>query len=354
MLSKAKETSKNIFKREPDYIKQLDSLSNFIFLIKYDKMTYILKLWNIEADNIFLFDIKKNEELILKTDLYKKLIYIDEKEYRVENFIPNNGFTIEQFREKKNQILIIKRITHFQKLFKTSKKEDLTILKTWKKINKKLNLSLLKKYKDENKKNKVFEIINHIDKFILNDIQNYNFKDDLNFSHNDLLNGNILFNSEKKKFIFIDFEYSNYNHFLSDLYNIFIESTFTYDDNIEFGFSQNLNFLPNDDKLKEFIKLFLFFRKYGEEFYSNEDSEEDIKLVYSDERFLKFDEKIVDYYFKEFYFIATFQDLYWSIWAFYIFDRPGSNFDYYQFGLTRYNDFLRDLENLERIRKLKS
>ena len=353
MLSKAKDTSKEIFGKEPDYIKQLDSLSNFIFLIKYNEKTYVLKLWNIEADNIFLFNTKKNEEMFLKTEFFKELLYLEGKDYCVENYIPNNGFSIDEFRLKKNQILIIKRITEFHKFFPSSqKKNDLAILQTWKLINKKLYLSIEKKFKSLEKKNKVLKIMDHIKIFIENDIENYKFLEGLNFCHNDLLNGNIIFNINKKKFQFIDFEYSNYNHFLCDLYNIFIESTYKYDDNIENGFKQDLKFLPNDKNLKEFIKIFLFFRKFGEEFYLEEDLEKNFQKVFKDERYLNFDQKIAEDYFKEFYFIATFQDLYWCLWAFYIFDRPGSNFSYYAFGLNRYNDFLRDLENLKRVKNL--
>ena len=62
-------------------------------------------------------------------------------------------------------------------------------------------------------------------------IREYKFMNKLVLSHNDLIIGNILYTTGNR-YQFIDFEYTGFNYFLSDIYNLLMESTYIYDDDI--------------------------------------------------------------------------------------------------------------------------
>ena len=54
-------------------------------------------------------------------------------------------------------------------------------------------------------------------------------KENLVFSHNDLLVNNILIRSEDRMAIFIDYEYSRFNYPAFDIANYFTEASYNYD-----------------------------------------------------------------------------------------------------------------------------
>ena len=98
--------------------------------------------------------------------------------------------------------------------------------------------------------------VEQIQQFIEGYLSEYNFDQDLCLIHNDLLNGNILFNSVDKKYNFIDFEYSGFGYFQMEIYNILIESSYDYDIKNEKGYEQDLSCLPDLEHIRKLLKYY--------------------------------------------------------------------------------------------------
>ena len=192
----------------------------------------------------------------------------------------------------------------------------------------------------------VNKILDHLDWYFDNVIKKHDLKEKLVFKHNDLLNGNIVYDESTKRINLIDFEYNGFGFFCTEIYNILIEATYDYSDDIKGGFSQDLSILPGADEVKQLIKYHLFFTRYGNKYMDTEDTEEVLAEVEKDENMSKISDEEIESYYKNYGFYSSFADLYWTLWAFYMFHKPGCELDYIAFGFSRYKNFLRCIKDM--------
>lgn len=62
----------------------------------------------------------------------------------------------------------------------------------------------------------------------------------------------------------MDFEYSFHNVFLSDIYNMLIESTYDYRAPVADGFQQNLERFGSQEEVQFLIACYLYFKDSSE------------------------------------------------------------------------------------------
>lgn len=90
------------------------------------------------------------------------------------------------------------------------------------------------------------------------------WKEDLVLCHNDLLINNVLL-GENNQIYLIDFEYVFHNVFLSDIYNMLIESTYDYNSENELGYSQDVDKFGSREEVQYLIASYLYFKQQKEE-----------------------------------------------------------------------------------------
>lgn len=106
------------------------------------------------------------------------------------------------------------------------------------------------------------------------------------FSHNDLLLGNVIFNENKKRVTFIDYEYADYNYQAFDIGNHFAEFVGKFDyDNKLFTVPWTYFLITGISEIdysrypsKEFQVEWL--REYLDTYHSRDVNEEDIETLY--------------------------------------------------------------------------
>mmetsp|Transcript_38389 Transcript_38389/g.34191 ORF Transcript_38389/g.34191 Transcript_38389/m.34191 type:complete len:101 (+) Transcript_38389:671-973(+) len=79
------------------------------------------------------------------------------------------------------------------------------------------------------------------------------------FSHNDLLQGNVLIRKDDDGIILIDYEYAAYNFRGYDIGNMFRESLFDYNHPEPPYFKVYPEYYPSDEELKEFLRYYIVF-----------------------------------------------------------------------------------------------
>jgi len=85
-------------------------------------------------------------------------------------------------------------------------------------------------------------------------------KDDIVFSHNDLLAGNILVNKDNLHVILIDYEYADPNFRGFDIGNMFKESIFDYTHPEAPYFKVVEDYFPKEEELREFLQYYIAFQ----------------------------------------------------------------------------------------------
>ena len=338
------------FKKEPIKIKKFESLNRYVYLLIFsDNEKKIIKCDSAVTELIISFGLKNYQEIFTENNFFKKIIYFENYKFLLSDYIENDKITTQQIREKKNRILIIKRISEFHLKFKKKKKEDLYILKIWKNWEKKLFSALEKNFSDsKEKRDEVFLIMTKIKEYI-EKLKKYDFKENLVMCHNDLHNNNILFDKINKKFHFIDFEDSNYSYFFTDIYSLINESLFESDIS-DTDFSYYPEKMPNSEEIEKYLKFYFFYQKFGKEnYFGKKDVFEEVEEIEKSEEFKNF--KVYDYL-EDFYFLAAINDITWIMWAFYVVKRKNP-FNYYKWGICKWKCFCNMMENYERIREIK-
>jgi len=163
-------------------------------------------------------------------------------------------------------------------------------------------------------------------------------KESVVFSHNDLHSQNILVLEKSSKFVFIDYEYSDYNYRGYDIANLFNESMIDYT-NPEYPYYtiDRKNF-PSDYDLIDFIKYYLFFFKF-------ESGYDEMQVLNDDSYFKEFIEKNydkkkfnleVETLFDEVKVCAMLSHYYWILWSIVMSKNPEIQFDYLHYAYDRY------------------
>jgi thiamine kinase-like enzyme len=165
--------------------------------------------------------------------------------------------------------------------------------------------------------------------------------DDIVFSHNDLLAGNVLIRKEDRHIILIDYEYAAYNFRGYDIGNMFKEATFdyTYPEPPEFKVVES--YFPSDDELREFIKYYIAFYdmnqleqdKNFDNFIKNYDSlKEYLEKTYKAEEL----ETRIAKIFRETMIGVMLSHYYWMNWGIKKAHATENKFDYVSFSHTKF------------------
>ena len=100
------------------------------------------------------------------------------------------------------------------------------------------------------------------------------------FSHNDTLNGNILVAEKDKKIILIDYEYSGFNNRAYDAANLFIESMMSYENPEPPFFELDPQIFPTLDEVKDFARYYLYAACFCDEGIENLENKRQVGFPY--------------------------------------------------------------------------
>ena len=343
------EICREVFGKQPVLIKDFFSLSNFIYYIEFsEEEKYVLKIFNLEADNIFLFDQKKTEEVLRESKFYTSLIYKETPNWCIEHFIKGETLEVEHHRSQQHRKMYMKRISEYHKLAMRKDIKEHIIHRLWS-FKPKIYSKIRENIKDHPQKAEIEEILFQFEEFYNKVFRNFQTDEKLVFVHNDLLYGNWLYDKKDKRFQLIDFEYTGFGFFMTDIYNIMIESIYDYRDEGSSWYIRHEEYLPNADEIKELIRYYLFFEKYGDEYYSQTDELEHLKQIEDDQRLKQISQEEIDKYYDNIDLYGSICNLYWTLWAFYIYYKPDRNIDYVPYGLDRYKDFCRNASKLKKF-----
>ena len=348
-----KEACETRYKQQPTSIKKLDSLTNFVFKLDFESLeSVVIKIFNKEKVNLFLFRFKEMEAKIEKTNYFGDMKLFQNEVYLIERFIENEPITIESLRQHSTRLLVMKTLAKFHNLMSTEKKEEALIFDTWKTVFTGLRHQIFENFKDRPDLPQVKQILVHYDRFITQQLWSTPNYDEVTLCHNDLLGGNLLFNSKKQQFMLIDFEYAGFGSPFTDIYNLLIESTYHYDDN-QFmdGYLQDTTAFPSDDELHEILKFYLFFRQFGHNFEHLPDNLNSLEIYRNSPYMHQITDSEIQKSFVKIFELGNVSNLYWSIFGFYIFKKQGNSFNYPNFGLQRYNDFLECAAKFDLLKK---
>jgi len=164
--------------------------------------------------------------------------------------------------------------------------------------------------------------------------------DDIVFSHNDLLQGNILIREDNQDIILIDYEYSAYNFRAYDIGNMFKESTWEYGHPEPPTFKVVDSHFPNDEDLRDFIRYYLAFssmtdeeqRELGDRLLENEEEMKEYLEKFDEDELNERVAKLL----KETKIAVMLSYYYWAIWGIKMSKNPDSDFDYFAFAKTHF------------------
>lgn len=167
--------------------------------------------------------------------------------------------------------------------------------------------------------------------------------EELVFSHNDLLTGNILVSEDKKDVRFIDYEYASYNFRGFDIGNMFRESLFDYTYKSPPYFKVVEENFPNEQELRDFIRYYLIFTDMSEKEKDKREKliEEDSEMEkYIEENYNKdeFKER-EDSLYKNVRIGAMLAFYYWTIWGVKMFKEASADFDYLEYARANHEKY---------------
>eukprot|EP00003_Mantamonas_plastica_P021981 TRINITY_DN3648_c0_g2_i1.p1 TRINITY_DN3648_c0_g2~~TRINITY_DN3648_c0_g2_i1.p1 ORF type:complete len:234 (+),score=84.59 TRINITY_DN3648_c0_g2_i1:73-774(+) len=145
------------------------------------------------------------------------------------------------------------------------------------------------------------------------------FLDLIGLTHNDLLNGNIVYDEQTDSVMFIDFEYANWAHPAFDIANHFCEFC---------GFEDNYDLYPEKEFQMTFITEYLRGYK-GDDEYSPD--QEELELWY----------RMVNAY-------ALLSHFWWGAWGLIqgYHSEIKTDFDYVEYSAQRYREYLATKEKM--------
>lgn len=151
--------------------------------------------------------------------------------------------------------------------------------------------------------------------FIRNSIENAKSKYPIAFCHNDLLSGNVIYDKEKDKISFIDFEYGGYNYRGFDIANHFCEYA---------GFECDWSKYPSIQTQKTWISWYI------ESSDMTDSTEIDISSILEEIRLFT---------------IAS--HTYWGLWALVQAAHSGIDFDYMGYAIRRIDRLKYDFDRYQ-------
>lgn len=337
-------------KEKPHSVTKLYSLSNSVFKLEFANLApVVFKIFSKTTENLFLFRCEKFENMIYSNSEFGDFLIFQNEVYRIEKFIENEPISSEKLVSHDTRLIFMRCLARFHTIASADNKEDFFIFDLWKNKYGEIKEKIMSNFSQSDRLQKVAQILSHYESFVQDELSNNQLVGDLKLCHNDILGGNIIFDKLKNQFKLIDFEFSGFGCVYTDIYNFLIESIIEYNDNINFGFAIHQDQFPNNEQLKEIIHFYLFFKKFGEKYKNAQDNQETINQVKQSSEYKQITQADIDAVFKNIFLVGTITNLFWSLWAFYIYGREGIVFKYYEFGFQRYEDFLETLEKHKQV-----
>jgi len=289
---------------------------------------------------------RKRENYVLKGLAKSKIapkFYGGTEEYRVEKFMEADELTPDDAGDAKLRKRIARLVAdlhnmEFEKiekvpLIKQILEEGEFVQSFKEKAKKDVYLPIEQKFVKE-----ISTLVSEEERSFLKDLLPKG-QDSIVFSHNDLHSQNFMILKKSKKMNLIDYEYSNYNVRGVDIANFFTEAMFEYDTAEHPHYNVDETKFPNDQVLLEFIKYYLFFRKFGKEeldlvhIYEKESHVDDYIREKHD---LKTFEKEVNEVLKEVKVARLYTHYFWCLWGILKSHEEDIEFDYVHYAYKRY------------------
>jgi thiamine kinase-like enzyme len=161
--------------------------------------------------------------------------------------------------------------------------------------------------------------------------------DDVCFSHNDLLQGNVLITEGREDVMFIDYEYAEYNFRGFDIGNMYKEATFDYYYPQAPYFQIIRSNFPDDEELRDFVRYYLAFtdmdaadqNEKADELIANDEAMKEYLLKNYEEKEFKQRENLL---YRNAKIGVMLSNYHWSIWAVKMHKTSDSPFNYLEYG----------------------
>lgn len=323
----------------------MDGLSNFVFKLT-DEMNhqYIFKVLVSDLSDPF----KKNERNCLEHifKIYDRPVFENEL-YRIEHCIPSNNPQFSTVLEEPQQLLILRSIAQFNKLKKIQKKEPnffFMMENSEAEINQKIYSNLLKL--NESKRSEVDLKIKKISNLGKQLKGLFKF-DELVLAHNDLFYRNIIFDTCKKVYKLIDFEYVGYNPLGMDVFQFINEFLIDYSIPVKPYFALTFERYPCEEMIYKMVHYYLFYYKFGDLLKDMEDNYETLHYIENLKEFQSINPEEIMNIIKLFPYFGILTNIFWFYWGLYLFEIDGIKLDYTEFALVKYDMIERFVHQLD-------
>ncbi len=315
-------------------LRKLNGLSNHVYKVKdHEGLLWIFKVLMAEKNDPF----KKMERVAL--DLVAEMensTVFDDGHFRIEKFIQNKNTTLKQVMYATEGPKIMRAISEFNQLrrIEASSPNLFYILRNdseplFEKIER--NLDRLSRTDRGEIEKMMLEVSD-----ILRSTQDAYKFDSLVLSHNDLFYRNIIFGTEKSKYVLIDFEYAGYNPLGMDIFQFVNEFLIDYDIDEAPFFKLQLDQYPSEASLRDLIRFYLFFSKHKSMVDGMPDSNEMIQFVRETEEFKEISDSSVSDILRLFPYFGVITNIFWFYWGLYLFEIENISLNYVEFAKAKY------------------
>jgi thiamine kinase-like enzyme len=315
-------------------VRKLNGLSNHVFKVRdEDNQLWIFKILLAESKDPF----KKMERIAINlvADMENAKVYDDHK-YRIERFIPNEDTTLEQVMSPLESLKIMRAISEFNQLscieadspniFHLLRKDSPMLFA---KIN-----ANLQKVGSELRSEFTAMLLDV--EAITNKLHDAYKFDSLVLSHNDLFYRNIILDSDKNRYVLIDFEYAGYNPFGMDVFQFVNEFLIDYNHPEPPFFKLQMDQYPKEAYLRELIRFYFFFWQHKELVADMPDSDSMLDFVRASPEFKAIEEKKVSEILGLFPYFGVITNMFWFYWGLYLFKVENISLDYVEFSKAKY------------------
>jgi len=281
--------------------------------------------------------------------------YAHDHDIRLEQFIPSRCIKPNEYKQKTMRRKLARTMAAMNKLdVPKIENESLFVLlledkNYFKEYSDKCNQDI---YSEEEKKI-IEEVKNATSQQEQDFIKSILPREHVTFSHNDLLQGNVLINQENNDVIFIDYEYAAYNFRGYDIGNMFRESMFDYSYPEKPYFKVVESNFPNDEELHDFLRYYIVFtdlkqeeqERVAEGLINNDDAMRTHLESHYDRADLKARE---DELYRETQIGIMLSSYYWLVWGVKMAKTVENKFDYLEFVrvlFRKYHELKKELFN---------
>lgn len=315
-------------------IRKLDGLSNHVYKVRdEDGELWIFKILLAESNDPF----KKMDQIAttLLAEMKNAKFYEDHK-FHIEKFIPNDDTTLEQVMNLSESLKIMRAVSEFNQLSKIESgnpnlfhilRKDSEVLMS------KIHLNLQKI--DEFSRAEFLAMLADVESMIPILKKSYKFES-LVLSHNDLFYRNIIFGTEKRRYVLIDFEYTGYNPVGMDIFQLVNEFLIDYNVSEPPHFKVQMEMFPKEEYLRELIRFYLFFSEHRKLVEEMPDENEMLDFVRGTAQFKAVSEDKVSEILALFPYFGVITNMFWFYWGLYLFKIENIPMNYVEFARAKY------------------